>query len=176
MTIQEIPIGFCACGCGQRTKISPYSGKPYKMLREHRCSGLRNPQWKGGHTSTNGYPQVKMPGHRRASKTGDYVLEHILIAEKALGKPLPLGAVVHHHKGDKKNGALVICQDTAYHNFLHQRQRAYYACGHSDWRQCKFCREYDDSQKLFISLRYSGVAYHRKCNAEYHRHKRQEKL
>jgi len=51
---------------------------------------------------------------------------HRLVAEAALGKPLPKGAVIHHVDGDGRNNApsnLVICQDHRYHMLLHQRLR-----------------------------------------------------
>lgn len=59
------------------------------------------------------YNRVKCYGHPRADSSGN-VLEHILIAEKALGKHLPDKAEVHHVneiKTDNRNENLVICQD-----------------------------------------------------------------
>jgi hypothetical protein len=53
-------------------------------------------------------------------------LRHITLAEEALGKPLPKGAVVHHWNGDKADNSpenLVICPNTTYHALLHRRQR-----------------------------------------------------
>jgi len=55
-------------------------------------------------------------------------LAHVLIAEKALGKKLPPGAVVHHADGNpsnNKNSNLVICPSQAYHMLIHARTRAY---------------------------------------------------
>lgn len=43
-------------------------------------------------------------------------------AELALGKPLPLGAEVHHVHD--RADTLVICQDREYHLLLHARMRA----------------------------------------------------
>lgn len=67
------------------------------------------------------------------------------IAERALGKPLPATAVVHHVNEDwtdNRNENLVICENNAYHLFLHRRLRRYKACGHADWVRCVICKEY----------------------------------
>lgn len=52
---------------------------------------------------------------------------HKLLCERALGKPLPPGAEVHHVNGNKRYNAhrnLVVCQDHAYHVLLHERTKA----------------------------------------------------
>ena len=133
--------------------------KPEGRNRE----GSRNPNWKGGR-------RVDALGYVRVwTSTKVDVFEHIICAEKALGKPLPMGAEVHHHNGTRDSGPLVVCQDKAYHNFLHRRMRAYKACGHANWRKCWICKEYDDPINLTgLSTR---ALYHEECHRKYKKEK-----
>lgn len=128
-----------------------------------------NPNWRGGRRiDARGYVLVHQPKHPRASSSG-YVLEHVLIAEQALGKPLPEGAQVHHVDGDPGNNApgnLVICQDQAYHKLLHRRQRALEACGHADWLRCWVCKEWDEPANLRVEPRNTC---HPACQAKWQR-------
>jgi len=72
--------------------------------------------------------------------------EHVRVAEAALGKPLPPGAVVHHVnevKTDNRGANLVICPDRAYHNLIHARMDAMAASGDPNKRACRHCKQYD---------------------------------
>lgn len=94
-------------------------------------------------------------------------MEHVLIAERAMGKPLPAKAEVHHvdeSKGNNVPSNLVICQDHAYHRLLHVRMRALDACGNANWRKCTFCKRYDDPAAMTAN-RWSF--YHAACHATY---------
>lgn len=61
----------------------------------------KHPSWKGGFTIARGYRRVKSADHPRA-KSG-YVFEHILVAEKHLGRRLRKHEEVHHIQGDRKS-------------------------------------------------------------------------
>lgn len=91
----------------------------------------------------NGYTSKYTPRHPRASASGD-VAEHVLVAERALGRFLPHGAQVHHVDGNKKNNSnrnLVICQDGAYHKLLHIRARILRAGGNPNTEAiCSTCK------------------------------------
>lgn len=53
---QEVTYGYCACGCGQQTKISPRNDKRYGWVKgesrkylfgHHIGLGKNSPGWKG---------------------------------------------------------------------------------------------------------------------------------
>jgi hypothetical protein len=115
---------------------------------------------KNRHVGALGYVFVPTPPDQTLTATG-YSYEHVSIAEKALGKPLPSSARVHHADEDKANNAnnnLVICQDDAYHFLLHARKRALLACGNPNWLPCFVCKEYADPG-ILIKANGQGTAH-----------------
>lgn len=141
-------MASCQCGCGQeagtwtRTDRSRgrVAGEPRRFIQGH--------NWRGA-----AQPRVRIPE------------EYTRIAERALGKSLPPGALVHHVNGDpldNRNSNLVICQDTAYHSLLHRRTDALKACGHADWNKCKHCQQWGSDV-----VRAKSSNYHRSCEAAY---------
>lgn len=64
--------------------------------------GAKNPNWKGGSIITSeGYVWCYSPNHHRAHKHHPYVCQHILVAEKTLGRKLKPLEVVHHRNGKR---------------------------------------------------------------------------
>ena len=119
------------------------------------CSTLSDIKLNGG------YVLIYHPYHPNANSEG-FVREHRLVVEKSLGKPIPATSIVHHIDGNKANNKtnnLVLCQDIAYHNLLHQRQRALDACGNANYLKCTLCHEYDLPENL------NNNGYHDECKA-----------
>ena len=144
-----------------------------KCLRET-CGHTRYPRQPGRpafcpkcHSPLWDKPKSKMvPGTRYVRKdgyavrkaiSGLHVLEHIFVfvAEKALGKKLPKGAVVHHaneDRSDNRNSNLVICPNNEYHRLIHRRLEAFKACSNPNWIKCGYCHKHDDPNNLYIKI------------------------
>ena len=89
-----------------------------RVLRYGRLNLVRAENGKARTKTRNGYIRV--------NHNGRLIYEHIVIAEKALGRPLKRPEQVHHLNGIKSDNSpsnLVICPDQVYHKMLHRRSR-----------------------------------------------------
>jgi hypothetical protein len=137
------------------------------ILPEH------NPKNGSGHPyNGKNYKQVSLPGHPQACDKDGLMYEHRYLAAKALGKPIPRGAEVHHHGGVRIPGQLVLCENKAYHRLLHIREKAYAATGDPSKRKCPFCHQWDATGNM-ISYNHNELPserfLHRACKQKYER-------
>jgi hypothetical protein len=140
-------------------------------LRKYGDYSVTNKRANGDGFIANGYWGKQIDGVKK--------FDHVRIAEEVLGRPLPLGAVVHHSNEDRSDNRkenLVICPSRAYHNLLHARMRSVASCGNPDFRKCGICKKYEDIRFLKKRANNSNsVSYwHSHCLNEIRRIKRQE--
>ena len=151
-------------GCNREIRAKGLCSNHYNMNRKH-CRTHTIMRASGTGYIKNGYKMFNVGD--------DSLREHRVIAEKALGRELPVGAVVHHVDMNRANNTpnnLVICPSEKYHHLLHIRQRAYDACGDANKEKCKFCGIYDNHEALAHYKNNSPV--HPGCNAKYYRERR----
>ena len=138
-------------------------------------SGPNSPLWSGGAAKDREYiSQWLAPNERKK--------QHVVVAEKALGKPLPEGAVVHHVnecKIDNRNRNLVICENRAYHNLIHARMRVLRAGGDPDCHKlCGGCNRILDFD-CFSKSSAKGDGLHPECrqcaSRRFKRYKRKDR-
>lgn len=78
-----------------RKRKSESQKAAYKKKYPNGRFGELHPKWKGGKRLINGYVAIYSPDHPRAG-TNKAVFEHILVAEKELGRHLEKDEIVHH--------------------------------------------------------------------------------
>lgn len=104
-------------GCFEFTYATNTTYCKLHYQRNYRYGRTENVNRSDGGIDSNGYKVITVDGVRN--------YEHIFVAEKALGKKLPEGAVVHHMNEDKLDNFtpfnLIVCPDQAYHLLLHRR-------------------------------------------------------
>lgn len=108
-------------GCQEPARRNDYCSAHSARISRHGTPDLVR-RANGTGTTTNG-------GYRLLTVDGRRVYEHIHKAEKALGRPLPKGAIVHHmNKNTLDNDTpfnLIICPNQEYHMLIHARMRAF---------------------------------------------------
>jgi hypothetical protein len=116
---------------------------------------------------------INRDGYKIIGKKGRD-LEHRKVVEKALGKPLPKGSIVHHINGDRLDNSpknLVLCPNQAYHLLLHLREEALRESGDANKLRCGICKQFDDRKNLW-QRRFHTEAKHRHCWARLARERR----
>ncbi len=106
-----------------RTKSESCNVRDANRGKGSRWNGGRSSKYKPGYMSI--YTGVK-------DGVSQYRTEHLLIAERVLGRKLKKGEVVHHINGDKldnRNCNLLICSNP-YHGYLHQEMSRRYQQEH----------------------------------------------
>ena len=100
--------------------------KEFGMAISKRTSFENNVNWKGGKRLTkDGYVRICIG-------SGNTILEHKLVAEKALGRKMKSSELVHHINGDRtdnRNQNLLIC-DRKYHGWLNAKMTLLYQREH----------------------------------------------
>lgn len=157
-------MSLCECGCGAITtpgrkfRLGHWMKTPAGAARMSEIKTSGKPSDHG-----DGYRTVK-PGFMQPHK-----LQHRVVAEQKIGRPLLDTEIIHHKDGDRGNNDpdnLVVCKDNSEHQLIHLQQRALAECGHADWRKCGFCKQWDAPENLYIPPN-SGTTEHRECGRKY---------
>lgn len=154
-------INYCQCGKNKPIRTKGLCNACYEKQRLHNKNPNMPYKSKLSMTVSNGYLVCNIGGLKRISR---------LIMEEAIGRKLLKNEVVHHIDGNGLNnsiGNLMVFPNNGIHTAYHNRLLAFKACGHYDWRKCKFCHEYDDPNNDMFITKDGRSAYHRKCKRSY---------
>lgn len=154
---KAVERGLCQCGCGGVPPIATMTNASRGDIKGHPVRFIF-----GHHARREGTP------YRVTCRKGVKKKVHRERAERAIGRPLPPSVIVHHADGSRFDDApLVICQDQAYHTFLHLRMRIRAAGGNPNTDAiCGRCRKVKHRSE-FTSNRRSPIGVSHKCRACY---------
>lgn len=94
-----IPVGYCQCGCGEKTRLAPRNhkgigwvkGQPIRFIKGHNGRGAGNGMYNGGHCFD------KRTGRWLADRgDGVFIARSRVIMQKHLGRALSSDEIVHH--------------------------------------------------------------------------------
>lgn len=163
---------LCECGCGEPAPIARQTltkrgwrkGQPLRFRQGHWLraqSGPTLPQWRGGrHYQSDGYVMIWKPDHPRAYD-GRYMLEHIVVAEKMLGRLLEPNETVHHknHVRDDNRPENLEVMTRSEHNRQHRLKEGRRG-------RPEFCSEPNCDERCYASglckVHYGQVAHKRR--------------
>jgi hypothetical protein len=129
--------------------------------------------------ASHGYVLIKMPEHHR-SNTWGFVYEHIVIAEKKLGRKLRRGEEVHHKnhiRSDNRPENLDVLESKSEHRKLHAVERIKEHGGDPDLHKiCSHCKRLKLRTDFTTGSSHGKRALASTCNpcraALYHQNKR----
>lgn len=127
-------LPFCACGCGElvrpgRKYVSGHNLRNLPRTESHgrNISEAQRRVWRtkrqrmpvgSTYVSHDGYVQVKV-----SAGAGRWAIEHVIVAEAALGRELYAGEIVHHINGirdDNRPENLHVYSSKSSHNSGHR--------------------------------------------------------
>jgi len=132
--------------------VKGHRESPATEFKKGECSGKNHRYWKGGKSKLPiGYISTYAPNHPRACRNRIY--EHILVAEKKLGRYLKKGEVVHHINGikdDNREENIIVFPSNGKHILTHTLG--------------KWSRKYDKCKRCFtIDNRHNARGYCERC-------------
>lgn len=111
-------IGFILRSHSDSVRLAIVTGRMEILI------GSKNSSWKGGKTRhSKGYVLIRNPTHHRSTKNG-YVMEHVLVLEKKLGRSLKPNEIVHHinHKKTDNHPANLQVMTRSQHQRFHWKE------------------------------------------------------
>jgi hypothetical protein len=110
----------CECKCGHIQSVQALNLRQGVSRGCRSCATRNRNTIRGVHVDSCGYISLYKPEHPNANHKG-YVLQHRLIVEQGIGRPLKVLEVVHHIDHDRRNNhpsnLMLFDNDVQHQNF-----------------------------------------------------------